>query len=211
MRRRCVALQRRHATDDVHGKPCDWERASCIVQRDDVPEWDRHGQETRSNRERAFCNIQQTTRNAEHVPDEMRTWDLATDRQRTPRDMGHLGGQHENRPQTTRSRPDPTDSNAADDTQGRACNTTGNCATDATPHATRNRQNATDDTQRATENDRQHAPCSGRHATRNKQRATCNMRQTSSNMQRATTTCNATDNMHRTPGNVRMQQKPDFV
>ena len=34
---------------------------------------------------------------------------------------GALGQATENRPQTTRSKPDPTDSNAADDKQGATC------------------------------------------------------------------------------------------
>ena len=171
---------------------------------DDMPEWDRHGQVTRSNRERALCIIQHMSckmgqatdkrhdatgnvrhatcngRLAEHVPDELRRG--PGDRQRTPRDTGHWGGQQENGPQTTCSRRDPTNRNAADDARDNVQGTTGNFATDTTPQATRNRENATDDTQRATENGRQQAPCSGRHATRNKhsvQQATCSRHQTS--------------------------------
>jgi hypothetical protein len=62
---RCATLQRRYATDGIQdgtGKgqetTCDWERASCIVQCDDVQDGNRR--RTR-DRGRAVCTMQQPT------------------------------------------------------------------------------------------------------------------------------------------------------
>jgi hypothetical protein len=44
-----------------------------------------------------------------------------SDRQRTPRDLGHWGGQQENGQEAPCSRHEPRNSNTADDTQGTTC------------------------------------------------------------------------------------------
>jgi hypothetical protein len=91
-----------------------------------------------------------------------------------------LGQATENRPQTTRSKPDPTDSNAADDKQGATCKApleNVHQKIDDMQHAMGNMQQTT--LQRAIDNIEttcamQRAICSEQQTTCNAQRATCN-------------------------------------
>ncbi len=82
-----------------------------------MQEWDT--QRTRDDVRQGTCVMQQTTDDSHRRTCTRRdaTWDQATDSAH----HGALGQATENRPQTTRTRPDPTDSNAADDKQAATC------------------------------------------------------------------------------------------
>jgi hypothetical protein len=157
-------------------------------------------QETRCDWENASCNMQPTTRNAEKC--NVTRCDVGpSDRQHTPRDMGHLGRPQENRPQTMCSRNDPQTAMPQTTRKGQrawhhwrvcnrhhdSCNMQGKC---------NGRHAACDST-----TSKQHAPCSGRHAKRNKQRVACNRQHAPDFMKHAASNNDMQRNRQHAPGN----------
>ncbi len=75
-------------------------------------------------RQRAAGNVRHATDNRRIAPPNMYQTRCDVGQATDSAHHGALGQATESRPQTTRSKPDPTDSNAADDKQGATCKAT---------------------------------------------------------------------------------------
>ncbi len=185
---------RRHATDDMP----EWDRQRTrdkkqrrtrVLQHATYGMRDGTGNETRCDWERATCNMQRTTRNAEHATCRDATWD----RRQTAHTTRHRGTGAGGR-KRTRGNVHSTGSNgqrAADDTQGTTCK----APQENVQQTPRNLQHATGKMQQTTRimhptTSRRHAPCSGQYTANSKRPATRNMQHAPSSEQQ--TACNAT-------------------